>query len=166
MQSITPEGQPTLTQWQAQSWEQRWMQPIDDLLTFVLQAYDEALEFCLQEIKTIPDSQPTLIEGNPLRPGHVKALAASSHHAIWLIAEDHDLKHYYHQRSWAKEIVNTCSQPDQAFENWIQRDIHFAHQINQECVKENFIYLMSERNTTIMERARQVAAHFQLTCDL
>ncbi len=166
LKTITTSQQPALSLWQRQTWEQRWMQPVDQQLALVNQAYDETFQFCLEEIKSFPTSQPVLIEGNPLRPKNIKPYLFGPHHAIWLIARADDLVQFYRQRQWAQEIVNQCSNPKEAFDNWMQRDISFARQIKAECEVDNLTYIMSDPKQSLNEKADQVAAHFQLLCDL
>lgn len=157
---------PALARWEAQNWEERWMQPVDELLSFVLMAYDEEFALCIEEIKAIPPSQPTLVEGNPLRPELVAPYLSHKHHAIWLIAQDEDLRHFYRQRIWAQHVVKETSDPERAFNNWLERDVAFAHLVREACDKHGFHALMSNRQQALEVKAHQVATIYQLPCDL
>ncbi|MEE4195501.1 MAG: hypothetical protein V2J07_09905 [Anaerolineae bacterium] len=166
MQHISPEAQPALCQWQSQTWEERWMQTVDVLLEFVLQAYDEEFQLCMQEINNIPSTRPTVVEGNPLRPELVSPYLKDPHHAIWLIADEEDLRYFYRQRVWAQQVVKECTDPQQAFEHWMKRDIAFANQIRSACITHQLPYLMSDRQLSLEVKAKKVASHFQLGCVL
>lgn len=166
MKDITPAKQPALCQWEAQSWEERWMQPVDQLLDFAIHAYDEVFWLCMEEITNIPSSQPTLIEGNPLRPELIMPYLFDRNHAIWLIAEGDDLRHYYSQREWAQHVVKETSNPDLAFTHWMDRDVAFANRIREDCETYHLPYIMSDRQQSLKMKARKVAAHFQFPCDL
>lgn len=162
MMELTAKEQPALSQWAAQSWDERWMQPAENLLSTVNQAYDETFYWCLPEILAIPPTQPTIIEGNPLRPALVTPHLADHHHAIWLIATDQDLKRFYSQRDWAHSILQECAEPELAFHHWMDRDIRFARQVEQSCLANQLPFLLSDARQTLNEKARKVAEHFCL----
>ena len=166
MKHISPKNQPALSLWESQSWEQRWMQPVDQLLKFVIQAYDEEFQLCIEEIKAIPPSQPTLVEGNPLRPQLVAPLLNKQYHALWLIAKEDDLRHYYRQREWIRDILKETSHPEKAFDHWMERDIAFAKLVREDCKTHHLQYMNSNRQLSIEAKAHQVAIHFQLARDL
>ena len=163
MERITEKDQPALSQWAAQSWDQRWMQAVDALLSFINKAYNEEFAWCLNEILEIPAEQPTIVEGNPLQPALVQPYLTDRRHAIWLIAQDEDLENFYARRTWIQEILKECTQPETAFSNWMAREIRFAHQIRQACEQDQLFYLMSDPGQTINEKAEIVANHFQLS---
>ena len=166
MQDISAKAQPALTYWLTQSWDERWFQPADELLKFIIQAYDEEFTLCIEEIKAIPPSQPTLVEGNPLRPELVLPLLVEKHHAIWLIAGDRDMRHYYSQREWARHIVEETCDPEKAFDNWMNREIAFANMIRKSCEDHQMTFLLSDRQLPLEVKARKVADNFRLPCDL
>lgn len=166
LQTITKEIAPALWEWEQQTWEERWMQSVDKLLEFVIQAYDESFHLCMEEIQSLPDSPPILVEGNPLRPEIIVPYLPDKHHAIWLIAKEDDLRHYYSQREWAHHVLKETSDPVLAFSNWMKRDIKFASNIRKACATHELPYLMSDRQLSLEMKAQKVADHFQLSCDL
>ena len=73
------------------------------------------------------------------------AWSSTHHHARSLKKEyisiiptpDFQISHYK-EREWVPHILEGCSDKQQAFHNWMERDILFAKQIKAEC-EENAV---------------------------
>ncbi len=86
---------PALTKWCAATWEQRWMQPVDDLVREVIACYAEHFTLALADIRARTENKPLLVEGSALLPGLVASLLPTRHHALWLVPTvDFQRAHY------------------------------------------------------------------------
>lgn len=79
--------------------------------------------------------KPLLVEGAGLLPHLVKSLDGPAVSYLCLTpTADFQTKHYQ-QREWVPYVLEDTSNPEQAFENWMQRDILFAQMVRKEAKK-------------------------------
>jgi len=114
----------------------------------------------LPEVLELARTEPLIVEGNPLLPTLIQSYLATPSHAIYLVAPPTLLRQYYQQRDWPGSIVKQCSDPEQAFNNWMERDITFAHYVEEQSRQYHLRCLVSEAKLSIESKAKKVAAHF------
>jgi hypothetical protein len=163
---ITPETQPALHRWETQTWDQRWLQPLDQLLQNAIDCYTEHFYLLLPELLELSATGPLIVEGNPLLPALIQPCLANPSHAIYLVAPPALLRQYYRQRDWAVTVLKQSSDPEQAFSNWMERDIAFARHVEAQCRQYHLRYLVSDENLSIETKAKEVAEHFGLDSGL
>jgi 2-phosphoglycerate kinase len=162
VQRFDPTLHPTLTKWHASSWNQRWMQPIDNLVKDVIACYEEHLTLILEDILSLPRHKPLLVEGTALLPRPVASLLPKRSRAIWLVASADFQKQNYSQREWVRGILEQCDNPEVAFHNWMERDAKFARWLAAEVNVLGLELIQVEGTHTIEDYATAVASHFQL----
>jgi 2-phosphoglycerate kinase len=160
-QNFDPIRQPTLTKWLASSWNQRWMQPVDSLVRDAIVCYQEHFTMILEDIFSLP-VRPWLVEGTALLPRAVASVLSRQSHAIWVIPTTDFQRVHYRERDWAQRVLAQCSNPEAAFDNWMERDTRFAKWIEAEANALQLPLLKVDGNRTIEENAEAVAGHFRL----
>jgi len=161
---FTPAGQPTLFKWTHTPWDELWMQPAAVLLDEAIACYREHFDLILQDLRAFPKTIPILAEGNPLLPDRVFDLLRHPRQAIWLVPTAEFQKKCYPERgAWVQTILSQCTDPDQAFQNWMARDIAFANWITGKATALQLTLLPVDGQRTIAENAELVARHFGLT---
>jgi hypothetical protein len=141
------------------------MRPIDDLVQEVIACYREHFALIQEDILQIPKLKPLLVEGTALLPTQVAGVLSHSSRAIWLIPTAYFQRRHYSRRDWIRSILAQCSKPEEAFHNWMERDISFARWIEAEVRATHLSILRVDGNRTIEQNAEAVAAHFQLLLD-
>jgi adenylate kinase family enzyme len=160
---VTPEQQPVFYRLVHLSSEALWMQrPIEQQVVEEIAFYREEFSLILDELLCLPRSKPILVEGAALLPECVKPLLHNSRHALWIVPTREFQLHYYSNRVWAKDVVKECSDPEQAFKNWMERDIGFASFVTQETVKLALDVLVVDGQHTLAENIEVVRQHFLL----
>ena len=163
VQHLDPIRQLALTRWLAASWNQRWMQPPDQLLQEVIACYDEHMTLVLEDLAASATDAPLLVEGSALIPQRLGEMGVSMNQAIWLVPTADFQWHYYSQRTWIKEILQQCEDPERAFANWMGRDTHFAQWVSGEAKRLHFPVITVDGCIPIEKIALQVAKHFCLS---
>ena len=163
LQQIDAAQQPALMKWRESSWNQRWMQPIDDLVQDVIACYGEHFDLVYEDILKIPGENNLLVEGTALLPRQVASVLTQREQAIWLVPSAEFQREHYSEREWARNIAAQCHSPDVSFHNWMERDVRFARWIEAEVTALNLAILRVDGTRTLEENAESVAAHFQLT---
>ncbi|MBA3823028.1 MAG: hypothetical protein H0X24_03865 [Ktedonobacterales bacterium] len=103
-----------------------WLRPVAEQTATAIGMYCEEFAAILADVATRPGTEPLLVEGAALLPELVAPLLGTHHRAAWLVPTPAFQRHHYAQRDWARALVATCSDPPQAFANWMARDIGFA----------------------------------------
>ena len=160
---LDPTHQPALNRWLAATWDQRWMQPLDQLLHEVIACYDEHTTLVLEDLAALAADASLLVEGSALLPQRLVEIGVSTNQAIWLVPTAEFQWHYYSQRAWIKNILQQCDDPEQAFANWMARDTHFAQWVDKEARRFHFPVVTVDGRTSIEKIALQVAEHFCLS---
>jgi hypothetical protein len=157
---------PTLTKWCASSWNQRWMQTTDNLVQDVIACYREHFTLILEDILSLPNHKPLLVEGTALLPREVVKLLPERNRAIWVVPTADFQRGLYSKREWVCEILAQCDNSETAFHNWMKRDSEFANWIAAEVEALGFELLRVDGKDTIEDNAMTVAAHFQLSANV
>jgi 2-phosphoglycerate kinase len=155
---------PTLTKWSESSWDQRWMQPVDSLVHEVIACYEEHFTLILEDVCSFP-KRPLLVEGTALLPRRVAGVLSRQSRALWVIPTADFQRTHYSDRGWVQPIVAQCSYPEEAFHNWMERDIRFAKWIQTETSALGLPLLTIDGRQTIKETVEVVARQFQLVID-
>jgi len=164
-QRLDPVHHPALTKWCNSSWDERWMQPINDLVQEVIACYGEPFALILEDTMKESRRKSLLVEGTALLPRPVASVLTKKNQAIWIIpSADFQIVHYA-EREWAWDIAAQCRDPEAAFHNWMERDIRFAELVESEAAALSLPILRVDVNRTLEENAETVARHFQLCAD-
>jgi 2-phosphoglycerate kinase len=161
-QRFDPIAHPTLTKWAASSWNQRWMQPLDSLVQEAIACYQEHFTLVLEDLSYLSKRKSLLVEGTALLPRQVARVLASKSRAIWVIPTADFQMGHYPKRDWVRSVISQCDNPEEAFHNWMGRDIRFAKWVEEEASALHLPLLWIDANRTIGQSAEAVATHFQL----
>ncbi len=152
---------PALCNWESSTWNQRWMQPIDKLVRDAIKIYQEHFTLIIEDVRAFPKDKPLLVEGTALLPQEVSRVLLKRNDAIWLIPTPDFQKENYSQREWIYEILKQCDNQEEAFHNWMERDVAFAEFVINEARRLNLEWLLIDERKTIEENAMIIAKHFQ-----
>ncbi len=161
-QQLDPVLHPALSGWQHATWNQRWMQPVNHLLRQVIACYDEHFSFVLEDLASMKDAKPVLIEGSALLPKRIAELEAIPNRAIWIVPTTEFQRQHYGQRAWVNGILAQCDDPQVAFDNWMNRDADFAKWVNVEATKLGYSVLTVDGLRNVADNTARVAQHFGL----
>jgi len=164
-QRFDPARHPALAKWSNSSWDQRWMRPVKSLVQEAIDCYREHFTMVLKDILSLPKLRSVLVEGTSLLPAQVAGVLSRQSSAIWLIPTADFQRSHYSKRDWLRGILAQCSKPDEAFDNWMERDSRFAQWLETEASACHFALLRVDGTRTIEQNAEAVATHFQLLAD-
>jgi len=160
-QRINPAQQPALSKWLDSSWNDRWMQPVDNLVQEAIACYREHFALIVDDLAARPSEKSILVEGTALLPRQVTDRLKQNTHAVWVVPTASFQRKHYSKREWARRIVEQCDAPEVAFGNWMERDIRFAEWIEAETQALGLQLLKIDGGRTIAETAEEVALCFE-----
>ena len=102
-QRFTANRQPLLTKWTHTAWNELWMQPPQVLVAEAIGCYQEHFELVVADLRSLPRSEPILVEGTCLLPNSVHPLLSSRDAAVWIVpTEEFQKVHYASRGPWAR----------------------------------------------------------------
>ena len=163
---LTRQGQPMLYKWTHTDWNALWMRPVGELLSETIAAYKEHFRLVVGDLLALPTTPPILAEGNCLLPAQAGGLLSRPDQAIWVVSSAEFQRTYYPRRGdWVQDILSQCHDPEQALQNWMDRDVAFADWVRQETAGLGLRVIEVDGHRSIIETARLVAGHLALSKD-
>ncbi len=160
-ETVTLENQPVFYRVMHLSSEALWMRPVEQQVCEEIEIYREEFLLILQDLLMLDGSQPVLAEGAALLPECVVPLLSSPRQAVWIVPTSEFQLDHYSRREWTGNILKDTSNPGQAFQNWMNRDIAFARFVRQEAEQRGLRVLVVDGKDSIEENIRRVEEHFQ-----
>lgn len=163
MDRLDPERHPALSAWMAATCDERWLKPLDELMADAVACYTDHFSLILEDLNALSSEQITLAEGTALLPHLVAKLGIQPDAALWLTPAPSFQIEYYGKRPWVAGMLADCSDPERAFDNWMERDIQFARWVANEADHLGFALLRVDGSQSIEANAIAVADHFGFT---
>jgi hypothetical protein len=100
-----------------------WLQPVEQHRAMEEKACTEQFELIVEDLAKClkADSGPLIYDGY-ISPHILSALLPNKTHAYYLVASDSFQRNFFKERPWIKDVLAKTSNPEQAWDNWMQRD--------------------------------------------
>lgn len=121
--------------------------------------YDEISEFVFEYLETI-DADFIVTEGAAYTPKVMEKYSPKEYISI-IPTKDFQISHY-REREWVTYVLEGCSDKQQAFDNWMERDILFAKQVKAECEENGVSCIVNDGARTKEELFKTVKKLFSL----
>lgn len=168
LKQTTAAEQPAFYRVRNMSWDDLWMRPVAEQVEHELAIYREQFWMIVDDLLALPNDRPILAEGAALLPEMVVEVLASPNQAFYVIPMPEFQWRTYEKRPWIHHILSECLDPEQAFKNWMERDVGFGAYVAETAtsaklstgVSLNYPVIYVDGSRTIAENAAQVASHF------
>ncbi|MEZ4620705.1 MAG: hypothetical protein R2867_35060 [Caldilineaceae bacterium] len=158
-----PNLQPTLARLHTMSSDEIWLEPVAAQVDRVFAIDREEFPLLLADLQALATDHPILAEGAALMPELVMQNAVWRTRAAWVVPTPSFQRHYYERRAWVADALKACSDPAQAFANWMARDEAFAAYITQTATAAGLPLLTVDGSHTIVDNTTWVATQLGLT---
>jgi 2-phosphoglycerate kinase len=116
----------------------------------------------LDEITVSLKNRHCIVEGTALLPDLINELKINKDRVVYIVpTKDFQVLHYS-KRQFARDILIQCESPNDAFENWMERDARFAHIIFDEANKLGMKAFRVDGNSSLEEMVTKVEEHFRI----
>ncbi|MBE2224205.1 MAG: hypothetical protein IAF02_21885 [Anaerolineae bacterium] len=159
LKQTSPENQPEFYRLQGMSWDDLWMRPVPEQVVHELAIYREQFPMILADLLKLPSNRPLLVEGAALLPELV-ANVTQPNQAFYVVPTPEFQWRMYAKRPWIQGILDQCRDPEQAFRNWMERDVGFAEYVAETAVSLNYPVIHVDGVATIDDNAAQIACYF------
>ena len=147
---------------QDRSPDQIWLRKPEEMADEEWRFYEEIFPYVASYLLEHQD-QPLLLEGAGLLPHLVKELEWPASSYLCLTPTADFQKKHYKQREWVPYVLEGTTNPEQAFENWMQRDILFAQMVRKEAVLLGYPSLVTDGSQSENQTAEEVARLLKLS---
>ena len=141
--------------------EQIWMRNPEEMADEEWRFYEEIFPYVKSYLIKDQD-KALLVEGAGLLPHLIKSLEEPAVSYLCLTPTADFQKKHYKQREWVSYVLEGTTNPEQAFENWMQRDILFAQMVRKEAQKLGYPSLMTDGSRSEKETAEKIARLLKL----
>jgi hypothetical protein len=155
-----PLTQPHLHRLQTLTWEWLFMRPVAEQVAGEIAIYEEEFALILDDLRKLRREAPLIVEGAALLPALLTPLLPCPSHAIFIIPTGAFQRETYAQRPWPQELLAQCSDPQRAWENWMERDEQFGRHVAAAARAAALTVLNADGQRTLQENTLAVAAHF------
>lgn len=158
-----PVQQPVLQRLASLSCDERWLPPVAEQVARVQAIYGEEFGMILADLRALPADRPILAEGAALLPARVLPHLPTRRQAIWITPTPAFQRTHYAQRPWIHAVLRDCSEPTQAFQNWMARDEAYAAWIKEEATTLGLTVVQVDGHPPLDATTQQVAEWFGLS---
>lgn len=155
-------GYPICKKQMEMSTEQIWMRTPQVQCEEELQFYEEIFPFILQDLKKLDSGCAVITEGTAYLPNLIKQIGIPNNKFIAMVPTEAFQIYHYSKREWVPYVLAECSNPEKAFQNWMERDILFAQEVAQRCSEVNYQCVVNNGDLTIERMEDMLKLHFGL----
>lgn len=143
--------------------EQIWMRPAQVQCQEELQIYQEIFPYIMADLAALGNGPGVITEGAAYLPALVRACGVPFRRYLSLTPTRAFQVGHYRQREWVPHVLEGCSDRQQAFANWMDRDALFAQAVRQQCSDLGYASLVNNGSISTEDLTHRITRHFGLT---
>jgi len=159
MQRSRIDRHPVMARYTAMNCNDIWMRPPALQTAELFDFYGERWEMIVEDLQPYDPERPLLLEGAALLPDLLNETDARRENILFMVPTLEFQVQHYGKRPWIKDILQTCADPQQAFDNWMMRDHLFGQEILRQA--EAFGY-----RSIVVDGRQSIAGQFAAIKDL
>lgn len=145
----------------ARTQDETWMRDVSEQVEEIFEFYRYALTIIMKDLKKY-NKQKVIVEGSVLLPEFADKMKLEKNRYICMTASRVFLMDKYKERKWVKYYLRTCNNWEQAFDNWMVRDVEYGNIVRKEASELDYTVLTIDGQQTIDEVYTQVKTAFEL----
>jgi hypothetical protein len=156
------EGAPVSLKVTHMSTDEMWLRDPEELHKDELVVYEELFKYACEDIRRMKVKVPIIAEGAGFLPRLMKKNRTEKDSYICIVPTKEFQYSKYRERDWVPTILKGCSDKDQAFLNWMERDALFAKTVRGEAEELGYKNILVDGNVSIAENIKIVKNTFGL----
>jgi 2-phosphoglycerate kinase len=141
------------------SCDELWMRPVDTQVREEIDLYREEFRLIVDDLTALPAGRAVIAEGAALLPHLVHGLGIPWNRSIWLVPSPEFQREHYARREWRHQALAGCSNPGQAWANWMDRDIGFARFVTRDAAETGRVCITVDRSRPLDAILAAVRSH-------
>jgi len=142
------------------SWDETWLRDPEKMAADEIEFFNQEFGFIRDDLSNLRTTREIVAVGNALMPSLIanEEISPSRYICITSTSQFHDRK--YAEREWAADYLKNCSDPIQAYDNWMMKDNLYAEKIRSDAIKFGSTHILVDGERSISEIFRLVEKHF------
>jgi hypothetical protein len=157
---VTPEAQPVFSRLARASCDGLWMRPVPLQVTEEVALYHEEFPLILDDLADLSEIRPVIAERSALLPDLIGRLGVRRRRLIWIVPTAEFQRTHYSLRAWRHDVLTDCTDKEQAWHNWMERDAGFARVAAGQAGELDYRVLTVDGGDSIEDNTRAVEAWF------
>ena len=162
MRRSRPKRHPTMVRYSKMNWNQIWSQPVDVQVRDEFEYYRERFEMIVEDLQKFKPGRPIILEGAAYLPELIEKCQVDRQRVLYMVPTRAFQLHHYAQRPWIQGILKQCDDPEQAFQNWMQRDHTFGQEILRQAKAYGYGTILVDGKENIDVQIERVTRYFGL----
>lgn len=154
-------GYPICQQIRNMTPEQTWMRSPEVQNVEEFECYREIFEFVMEDLQR-QEGENVITEAAAYLPELMKQHGISWSQYLALTPTKEFQVTNYSKRKWVPYVLEGCSDKEQAFRNWMDRDALFAEDVRKQCEEMGYVSIVNDGSRTIDELVAMVCEHFKI----
>jgi len=159
---VTREEHPVFSRLVNATTDEVWLRPVPQQIDEEMALYREEFSVILEDLRALPQDQPIIAEGAALLPELLSRIGIDGCRMIWMVPTEEFQVSHYSRRSWRHDILRACSDPEQAWNNWMARDAGFAREVTLQAYRLGLNLITVDGSQSIEDTLMHVCDHWQL----
>lgn len=143
--------------------DQLWGRPPYQQMADEITLYREIAGLIEDKIRSLGPGAPVIAEGAGFLPDTASLLGLDAGHYFCMVPQRTFQYTYYARRQWVPDVLKGCTDPQRAFENWMERDCLFAEKIARQAQTLGYGVLQVDGSLTLAQTLALVEAVFALS---
>lgn len=160
---VTAERQPVFSRLARALCDELWMRPVPRQLEEEIALYHEEFPLILADLANHTDTRPVIAEGAALLPHLLGPLGIHRRRAIWIVPTADFQRTNYSRRAWRHDVLTDCTDKEQAWRNWMERDAGFARVVARQASELDYRVLTVDGGDSLADNTRAVEVWFGLS---
>ena len=157
-----PERQPTMHRFTQRSWDEIWSRPAALQVEEELDYFRERFDLILEDLQAYDLGKPLLLEGAAFLPELISRAEVRRDRVLYMVPTLTFQLHHYQQRPWIRGILDQCTDPDQAFANWMLRDHLFGQEVLRQARDYQLAAVIVDGSLSVDEQFKEVVSWLHL----
>ncbi|MWV43328.1 AAA family ATPase [Paenibacillus sp. HJL G12] len=161
IQRCNPAEHPFMQRLKDLSSNEIWNRPVIQQIHEEMEYYQDEFSMIVDDLISLPKHQMIIVEGTAAIPESVAPVLTHPGQAIWIVPAPEFQVLHYSQRSWIQDVLKECDDPGLAFQNWMNRDIGFAHKITQDALDRGLKVITVDGTKSIEDHLEEIEQHLK-----
>lgn len=161
LEKANPQEHPTMTAYAQMSWNEIWSRPVGLQVAEEFRYYTELFPMILEDLLGFKSINTLIMEGAAFLPSLVHTWGVKPHQVLFMAPTKAFQIEHYSKRPWIDHILKECTNPPQAFENWMERDHLFGEEVIRQAQRYNYQYVIVNGSLSEDASYTKVKNHFR-----
>lgn len=149
-------GKPVSSRIEKLNIDEIFLRPVDDQVKDELAFYEEVFEVILEDLDKLNVKTSIVIEGAALLPSNIHKLDVLNTNYICIVPTAEFQLNKYAEREWVSHYLRQSKNWQQAYDNWMKRDIEFAKIVLEDAKNKGYSSILVDGSRSIEENYEKV----------